>query len=67
MLAQLRVVGYGDPDFARDTAPALTNVRIDGTSIGKLAASLLIDCIERGSDVHRSVDVGFTLIERDGA
>nr|WP_322027729.1 LacI family DNA-binding transcriptional regulator [Burkholderia sp. BCC1977] len=65
--AQLRVVGYGDQAFARDTAPALTTVRIDGTSIGKLAASLLIERIEHGGDAHRSVDVGFTLVERDSA
>ncbi|MGU7768753.1 LacI family DNA-binding transcriptional regulator [Burkholderia sp. MR1-5-21] len=64
---QLRVVGYGDQNFAKDTAPALTTIRIDGTGIGKLAASLLVDRIERGECERRVVDVGFTLIERDSA
>lgn len=65
--AQLRVVGYGDQAFARDTTPALTTIRIDGTGIGKLAASLLIERIEHGDAARRTVDVGFTLVERDSA
>jgi LacI family gluconate utilization system Gnt-I transcriptional repressor len=65
--AQLRVVGYGDQAFAKDTTPALTTIRIDGTGIGKLAASLLIDRIEHGDEERRTVDVGFTLVERDSA
>ena len=64
---QLRVVGYGDQVFAKDTTPALTTIRIDGTGIGKLAASLLIDRIEHGDEARRTVDVGFTLVERDSA
>lgn len=65
--AQLRVVGYGDQAFARDTTPALTTIRIDGTGIGKLAASLLIERIEHGDAARRTVDVGFMLVERDSA
>ena len=64
---QLRVVGYGDQVFAKDTTPALTTIRIDGTGIGKLAATLLIDRIEHGDEERRTVDVGFTLVERDSA
>ena len=65
--AQLRVVGYGDQVFAKDTTPALTTIRIDGTGIGKLAATLLINRIEHGDEERRTVDVGFTLVERDSA
>ncbi|AOJ71838.1 GntR family transcriptional regulator [Burkholderia sp. MSMB617WGS] len=64
---RLRVLGYGDQTFAKDTTPALTTIRIDGTGIGKLAASLLIERIERDADERRVVDVGFTLVERDSA
>lgn len=64
---QLRVVGYGDQVFAKDTTPALTTIRIDGTGIGKLAATLLIDRIEHGDEERRTLDVGFTLVERDSA
>ncbi|AOJ06883.1 hypothetical protein [Burkholderia mayonis] len=35
--------------------------------IGQLAASLLIERIERDIDERRIVDVGFTLVERDSA
>ncbi|MDB5780242.1 MAG: putative transcription regulator transcription regulator protein [Caballeronia mineralivorans] len=62
---ELRVVGYGDLNFAKDTDPPLTTIRIDGTRIGKLAASLLVDRIQEGEVDQRVVDVGFKLIERE--
>jgi LacI family gluconate utilization system Gnt-I transcriptional repressor len=43
----------------------LTTIRIDGTRIGKLAASLLVDRIQEGEVDQRVVDVGFKLIERE--
>ncbi|TKC86383.1 LacI family DNA-binding transcriptional regulator [Trinickia terrae] len=64
---QLKVIGYGDQNFAADTDPPLTTIRIDGTRIGMLAASMLIDKIETGAGKARKVDVGFTLIERETA
>ncbi|MDB5770663.1 MAG: putative transcription regulator transcription regulator protein [Burkholderia sp.] len=64
---RLRVVGYGDLNFAKDTDPPLTTMRIDGTRIGKLAAAMLIERIE-GRDVEqRLVDVGFQVVERGSA
>jgi LacI family gluconate utilization system Gnt-I transcriptional repressor len=64
---QVRVIGYGDQNFAPDTDPPLTTIRIDGTRIGKLAASMLLEKIENGVETQRIVDVGFTLIERESA
>jgi len=64
---RLKVIGYGDQNFAGDTDPALTTIRIDGTKIGKLAASMLIEKIETGTCKRAKVDVGFTLIERGSA
>ncbi|WP_244306321.1 LacI family DNA-binding transcriptional regulator [Paraburkholderia lacunae] len=64
---QLRVIGYGDQNFAPDTDPPLTTIRIDGTRIGKLAASMLVEKIEGSAETQRIVDVGFTLVERDSA
>jgi LacI family gluconate utilization system Gnt-I transcriptional repressor len=61
------VIGYGDQNFAPDTDPPLTTIRIDGTRIGKLAASMLLEKIENGVETQRIVDVGFTLIERESA
>jgi LacI family transcriptional regulator, gluconate utilization system Gnt-I transcriptional repressor len=64
---QLKVIGYGDQNFAADTDPPLTTIRIDGTRIGKLAASMLVEKIETGAGKQRKVDVGFTLVERETA
>lgn len=61
----LRVIGYGDPNFAKDTDPPLTTIRIDGTRIGTLAASLLVERIARGEVAQRVVDVGFELVRRE--
>jgi LacI family gluconate utilization system Gnt-I transcriptional repressor len=64
---RLRVLGYGDLVFAKDTDPPLTTLRIDGTRIGKLAADMLIERIE-GREVEQPiVDVGFQLITRCSA
>jgi LacI family transcriptional regulator, gluconate utilization system Gnt-I transcriptional repressor len=62
---RLRVIGYGDQNFARDTTPPLSTMRIDGTRIGSLAATMLVNRIENGPDTEQMVDVGFNLIERD--
>jgi LacI family gluconate utilization system Gnt-I transcriptional repressor len=61
---QLAVVGFGDFAFARDLNPALTSVRIDGTSIGRLAARLIVDRAEGRTVAERVVDVGFSIVSR---
>jgi LacI family gluconate utilization system Gnt-I transcriptional repressor len=63
----LRILGYGDLVFAKDTDPPLSTVRIDGTRIGELAASMLIDRIEGREVMQHVIDVGFELIERSSA
>jgi LacI family transcriptional regulator, gluconate utilization system Gnt-I transcriptional repressor len=62
---QLRVIGYGDLNYAKDTTPPLSTMRVDGTRIGSLAATMLIDRIENRDGGEQRVDVGFNLIERD--
>jgi LacI family gluconate utilization system Gnt-I transcriptional repressor len=52
-------------NFAKDTDPPLTPIRIDGTRIGKPAASLLVERIRDGEVDRRMVDVGFRQIERE--
>ncbi len=65
--AQISVLGYGDLNFAAYTDPPLTTMRIDGTRIGRLAASMLMDRIEEREVKQTVVDVGFELIERASA
>jgi LacI family gluconate utilization system Gnt-I transcriptional repressor len=61
---QLGVIGLGDMAFAKDLNPALTTVRIDGTSIGRTAARFIIDRTE-GRQVGEPVcDIGFSIVER---
>ncbi|MET0961967.1 MAG: LacI family DNA-binding transcriptional regulator [Noviherbaspirillum sp.] len=61
---QLKILGYGDLNFAMHTDPPLSTMRVNGTRIGKLAATMLIGRIEGGKDSEAVVDVGFELVER---
>jgi LacI family gluconate utilization system Gnt-I transcriptional repressor len=61
---RLAVVGFGDLAMARDFEPALTTVRIDGTSIGRLAARFIVDRAEGREVAQRIVDVGFSIVPR---
>lgn len=65
--ASLRVFGFGDLDFAAQTFPALSTVRIDGTAIGRQAARFVIDRVAGKGVAQRIVDVGFKLIARASA
>jgi LacI family gluconate utilization system Gnt-I transcriptional repressor len=65
--AQLSVVGFGDLDFAADTAPALSTVRINGADIGVQAARFIIDRAAGNVVAQPVVDIGFQLIERDSS
>lgn len=64
---ELKVLGYGDQNFAPYTDPPLTTMRIAGTQIGKLAAQMLVDRIEGRPIGQSCVDVGFELMERNSA
>ena len=61
---QLAIIGFGDQQFAADTYPALTTVRIDRPAMGCLAAEALLARIN-GEVIEDSViDVGFEVVER---
>jgi LacI family gluconate utilization system Gnt-I transcriptional repressor len=62
---QLAVVGFGDMEFSADLHPALTTVRIDGAMIGRTAAQFIVDRAEGRQTGPRSVDVGFSIVDRD--
>lgn len=58
------IVGFGDFDFSADTVPPLTTVRVDNGGIGRRAAQMLIAKIEGREESAKTIDVGFSLIER---
>jgi LacI family transcriptional regulator, gluconate utilization system Gnt-I transcriptional repressor len=60
----LSVMGFGDVPFGADIEPALSTVRINGSSIGRMAAQYLIDRAEGRTVVRPIVDVGFSIVER---
>jgi LacI family gluconate utilization system Gnt-I transcriptional repressor len=64
---RLRVMGFGDNNFAADTHPALSTVRIDGAAIGRQAARFIIERAEGRAIPERIVDVGFKLVGRISA
>lgn len=63
----LRVMGFGDNNFAADTHPALSTVRIDGNAIGRQAARFVIDRAAGTPIARKIVDIGFKLIARASA
>lgn len=64
---RLAVVGFGDLEFAADTDPALTTVRIDATAIGQQAARFIVERAEGREIVEPIVDIGFSIARRDSA
>ncbi len=60
----LAVCGFGDADFAAHTLPSLTTVHVDGASIGRLAAQLIVDRCRGQVVAQPVVDVGFRIVER---
>lgn len=61
---RLAVMGFGDLAFAADTHPALSTVRIDGTTIGQRAAGFIVERAEGRVVVDKVVDLGFQIVER---
>jgi LacI family gluconate utilization system Gnt-I transcriptional repressor len=60
----LAVVGFGDLSMSRDLHPALTSVRIDGASIGRIAARLIVERAAGRDTAQRVFDIGFSIAVR---
>ena len=63
----LRIMGFGDNNFAADTHPALSTVRIDGNAIGRQAARFVIDRAAGRPIERKVIDIGFKLVARASA
>lgn len=62
---ELAVMGFGDLEFAADSVPALSTVRIDRKGIGELAAEALLAHLDGRPPAQKVVDVGFEIVDRD--
>jgi LacI family gluconate utilization system Gnt-I transcriptional repressor len=62
---RLGVMGFGDLEFAGDTVPALSTVRIDRDAIGRLAAEALLASLEGRPPHEKVVDIGFRILDRE--
>jgi len=64
---RLAIVGFGDVPYVADMVPALTTVHINGHDIGRMGAEFLISRAEGRPVEHSTIDVGFSIVERDSA
>ncbi|MBC5781552.1 LacI family DNA-binding transcriptional regulator [Ramlibacter sp. USB13] len=62
---EIAVIGTGDTDFAQALYPPLTSVRVDGARIGECAAAMFLERFAGKPQEQKSVDVGFTIVERE--
>ncbi len=62
---KLAVLGFGDLEFAAETVPSLSSVRIDRHGIGRIAAEALLARIEGKPVAQKVVDVGFEIVDRE--
>ncbi|CAN7633452.1 LacI family DNA-binding transcriptional regulator [Rhizobium sp. LjRoot30] len=62
---QFGLCGFNDLDFAAVSAPTLTSVQVPRYDLGVRAADLIIRAIDNPGFEPLSVDVGFTLVERE--
>ena len=61
------VIGFGDQEFAPQTEPALTSIRIDRQILGQVAANALVDRFAALPSLSAVHDVGFELVRRRSA
>lgn len=59
------VVGYDDIEFAKYVSPSLTTIRVDQYTMGKLAATMLIDLIEGHLNAYHKMTMDYEFILRD--
>jgi LacI family gluconate utilization system Gnt-I transcriptional repressor len=64
---QLRMIGFGDLDFAAWTQPSMTTIRPPRHEIGAIVARLLLQRFRDAGAAATTIDVGFEVVERESA
>ncbi|WP_280950162.1 LacI family DNA-binding transcriptional regulator [Methylobacterium aquaticum] len=62
---RLAVASYGDYDIAAEIKPGLTTIRASGHDIGAAAARMIVESLEVGLPLIKTIDVGYEIIVRD--
>ena len=60
----LAVIGFGGLEFTQHTSPPLSSVTVERVAIGREAARLILDRIERDAPPGGVIDVGYRVVER---
>jgi LacI family gluconate utilization system Gnt-I transcriptional repressor len=62
---QLKVMGFGDLNFASHTVPPLSTIHVDGARIGALAAQAILARMDgTGAPPAKAINTGFELVQR---
>lgn len=60
----IAVIGFGDFDYAANTAPPLSSVLVDRQKVGDMAADALLARLHGREVTPKVVDVGFRIVQR---
>lgn len=63
----LAVIGFGDQAFAAHTEPALTTIRVDRSTLGRVAAEALLARLEGQGGEASVMNIGFDIVRRGSA
>lgn len=61
---EVAVIGFSDLAISQTTWPSLTTVHVDAKEMGRIAGGMLLQRFNGQDPDHKTVDVGFKLIER---
>jgi len=61
----IAVIGFGDFDYAGNTAPSLSSVLVDRQKVADIAADALLTRLAGREFTPKVVDVGFRIVERE--
>lgn len=64
---EVMVTGHGDSVLSRVVEPALTTIRYSYEESGRLAASILLEILEKGESPMKEVKMGYEIVEKESS
>ena len=59
------VTGHGDSVLSKVITPTLTTIRYSYEESGRLAASMLLEILEKGESSVREMKMGYEIVEKE--